>query len=189
MVNAALKQKASDELNLRLSVGVNTGVPFCFLGLAFNNVPGEAVTALLYCIAGFTAYSFVEYAVHRWILHGLALRGHLDHHDSPDEPNAMPFSTGLTVHTLLLVLLSIWLGVDAALWTVLGSATGYALFCQLHEIEHRDACLANRLWPGLHRHHMLHHEPARQRRREPDIACNFGVLTTFWDRLFRTYRP
>lgn len=188
MLNTAFKQKASDELNLRLSVGLNTGVPFCFLGMALSNMPGDLAIALSCSLAGFIAYTLVEYQVHRWILHGLALSGHQDHHRAPAEPTAMPFSTGLTAHTLLLVLLSLWLGLDVAIWTVFGTALGYALFCQLHEIEHRDAGLAHRLWPRLHRHHMLHHEPAHGSMGMRDPACNFGVLTTSWDRLFGTYR-
>lgn len=188
MLNVALKQKASDGLNLRLSLGLNTGVPCCFFGMALGNVPGNLMTALSFGLGGFLFYTFIEYAFHRWVLHGLAIFGHQDHHMDPRAPIAMPFSTGLTIHTFLLVVLSLTLGLDVALWTVFGCAAGYALFCQLHEIEHGDACLANRLWPSLHRHHMLHHEPKREGRRSGDAGCNFGVLTTFWDRLFLTYR-
>lgn len=188
MLNVALKQKTTDELNLRLSVGFNTGVPFCFLGMAWGNMPGNLMVALFCSSTGFLSYTFIEYQFHRWILHGFIIHGHRDHHFAPVEPSAMPFSTGLAAHTLLLVLLSIWLGLDIAIWTVLGSATGYALFCQLHEIEHRDAGLAHRLWPRLHRHHMLHHQPGHGRFEMHDKAYNFGVLTTFWDRLFGTYR-
>lgn len=188
MLYITLKQKATDELNLRLAVGLNTGAPFLFLGMGTGNVPNDFLSALICSLCGFLSYTFVEYQFHRWILHGCVIHGHQDHHNAPDEPNAMPFSTGLAVHTLLLVLLSLWLGLDVAIWTIFGCTTGYALFCQLHEIEHRYACLAHRLWPRLHRHHMLHHEPAQGRLEMYDRACNFGVLTTFWDRLFGTYR-
>ena len=94
----------------------------------------------------------------------------------------MPFSTGLCAHTGVLVVLSLCIRLDLAICITLGSSIGYALYGHLHELIHRDPGLARHLAPRLYRHHMLHHRT----RREGD-EHNYGVLTTFWDRLFGTY--
>lgn len=125
MLNAAIEQKATDGLNLRLSIACNTAVPF------------------------------------------------------------MPFSTGLSAHTAMLVGLSLCIGLDLALCVTLGSSIGYALYCQLHELIHGDPRLARRLITGLYSQGSIVTTcsitgPAGDEH-------NFGVLTTFWDRLFGTY--
>ncbi|MGI9437492.1 MAG: sterol desaturase family protein [Geminicoccaceae bacterium] len=187
MSDETLKQKSADELNVRLSIALNTGAPFCFLGFALGNLPGTLKGAILCSVAGLILYSFVEYAVHRWILHGLDVTGHKNHHRNPGEPHAMLFSTGLTAHMLLLVSLSWFAGPIVAVWTVFGSALGYALFLQLHDFQHGDPVLSHRLWVGLHRHHMLHHEGSLRSGAEGNRDCNYGVITTIWDRVFQTY--
>jgi sterol desaturase/sphingolipid hydroxylase (fatty acid hydroxylase superfamily) len=188
MSDATLKQKPADELNVRLSIALNTGAPFCFLGFALGNLPGTIDGAILCTVVGLVLYSFVEYGVHRWILHGLDVTGHRNHHRNPTEPHAMLFSTGLTVHTLLLVSLSWVTGSPIAIWTVFGSALGYALFLQLHDFQHADPALSHRLWGSLHRHHMLHHEGGDRSGAAVDRGSNYGVITMIWDRIFRTYR-
>lgn len=189
MVNTALNQRSTDELNLRLSIALNTGAPFCFLGIAISDVPYGISVAIICGSFGLTLYSFVEYCVHRWILHEISVVGHRHHHLAPHEPHALLFSTGVTVHTLMLVALSLLVNMPVAIWTVSGSAFGYALFCQLHDFEHRDPGLSARLWPNLHRHHMLHHDGNSNVEKAACPGYNYGVLTTFWDRLFRTFRP
>ena len=188
MGHAALSQKSTGELNVRLSLALNSGAPFCFLGIALGNLSDTIMSAIFCSLIGLALYSFVEYGVHRWILHGLDVAGHQNHHLDPSEPHAMLFSTGLTVHTLLLVLLSILAGFSVAIWTVFGSAIGYALFLQLHDFEHGDPVLSHRLWSRLHRHHMLHHDGSAYSKAPTDHGCNYGVLTTIWDRIFGTYR-
>lgn len=188
MSNTTLQQKSVDELNVRLSIALNTGAPFCFFGFALGNLPGNVGAAILLSFAGLILYSIVEYGVHRWMLHGLDVTGHENHHRGPREPYAMLFTTGLTAHTLFLVLLSSIAGLSAAIWTVFGSALGYALFLQLHDFQHSDPIVSRRLWPSLHRHHMLHHDDRACSGDKNDRRCNFGVITTLWDRIFMTYR-
>ena len=186
MPKTSLQRGATDGLNLRLSVACNTSVPFMLFGMVLGQVSSSTLTALLLCAVGLVGYSFVEYAFHRGILHGTVTAGHHLHHVEPFAAHAMPFSTGLCGHTVMLVLLSFNIGLDFALCITLGSAAGYALFCQLHDLIHQDPILARRLMPRLYRHHMLHHREGSALSGE---AHNFGVLTTFWDRLFGTYRP
>ena len=184
MLNAATEQKAIDGLNLRLSIACNTAVPFLLFGMALGQVSSDIMTAMLLGVIGLAGYSLIEYGFHRWVLHALQTRGHDLHHFEPFAPHAMPFSTGLSMHTAMLVVLAIGFGVDLALCVTLGSSIGYAIYGQLHELIHRDPSLARRLTPRLYRHHMLHH-----RNGSGGAEHNFGVLTTFWDRLFGTYAP
>jgi sterol desaturase/sphingolipid hydroxylase (fatty acid hydroxylase superfamily) len=154
-----------------------------------HDLPDRSLAAAaLWAGFGLLAYSFAEYAFHRWVLHGFRVPGHLDHHLAPSEPLALPFSTGLSVHALLLLLLTVGLGSAPAIWAIFGSAFGYAAFCQLHELEHQHPSLALRLLPALHRHHMRHHEGCRGSMTGAGAGCNYGVLTTLWDRMFNTYR-
>ena len=182
MLNAAMDQKATDALNLRLSCACNTAVPFMLFGLVLGQVSLDLVQVVLTVAVGLAGYSLIEYIFHRWILHELVTDNHKLHHIEPFAPHAMPFSTGLCVHTFMLVMLSLGIGLDLALCATLGSAIGYATYGQLHELIHRDPSLARRLTPRLYRHHMLHH-----RNGPGGDEHNFGVLTTFWDRLFGTY--
>ena len=178
-----------DELNYRLSTVANTGAPFGFLGLALSHLPTDAHFAVLYCLIGLAGYTLAEYGFHRWILHYFRIPGHLRHHSHPVEPEALPFSAGFTAHVALLFILTLTFGLAAATWIVAGSSAGYAFFCHVHDIEHREAWLAQRLWPKLHRHHMLHHHTDRPPTGAPaDGGCNYGVVTTAWDRLFGTFR-
>lgn len=82
----------------------------------------------------------------------------------------------------MLVMLSLCMDLYLVSSIALGSSIGYAIYGQLHELIHRDPSLARRLVPQLYRHHMFHH-----RARSALEEQNFGVLTTFWDRLFGTY--
>jgi sterol desaturase/sphingolipid hydroxylase (fatty acid hydroxylase superfamily) len=182
MLHAAMQHKATDGLNLRLSIACNTAVPFMLFGMSLGQISSSIVLAIVWCAAGLLGYSLVEHAFHRWVLHGLLIQDHRRHHLEPVAPHAMPFSTGLAAHTALLVVLSLALGLDPALCVTLGASIGYALYGQLHELFHRDPSLARRLMPRLYRHHMLHHRGGPE-----DGVRNFGVLTTVWDRVFRTY--
>lgn len=182
MLNASMEQKATDGLNLRLSIACNAAVPFMLFGMIQRQLSTDIVAVMLWSAFGLIGYSLIEYIFHRWVLHALLTRDHKLHHVQPFAPHAMPFSTGLAAHTAMLVILSLWIGLDLALCITLGSSIGYALYGQLHELIHRDPRLARQLTPRLFRHHMLHH-----RTRSGGDEYNFGVLTTFWDRLFGTY--
>lgn len=182
MLNAAIEQKATDGLNLRLSIACNAAVPFMLLGMIQRQVSTDIVVVMLWSAFGLIGYSLIEYVFHRWVLHGLLTCDHRLHHVEPFALHAMPFSTGLATHTVILVMLLFSTGLDLALCITLGSSIGYAIYGQLHELIHRDPSLARHLTPRLYRHHILHH-----RIRSGGDQCNFGVLTTFWDRLFGTY--
>lgn len=182
MLNATVGQKVTEGLNLRLSIACNAAVPFMLFGMVQQQVSTDLMGVMLWSGLGLIGYSLIEYAFHRWVLHGLSTCDHKFHHIEPFAPHALPFSTGLAAHTVMLVMLSLCVGMDLALCITLGSSIGYAIYGQLHELIHRDPSLARYLTPRLYRHHMLHHRPL-----SGGDKHNFGVLTTFWDRVFGTY--
>jgi sterol desaturase/sphingolipid hydroxylase (fatty acid hydroxylase superfamily) len=71
-------------------------------------------------------------------------------------------------------------GAIAAL-VVGGLYAGYNQYALVHHVLHHHGALAGRLGFGrLQRVHELHHV-------HHDV--NFGVTSTLWDRIFRTYQP
>ena len=54
-----------------------------FLVFGIRHLSGSAIAAGLSVTGGFIAWGFLEYALHRWLLHGrpsIARRGHARHH-------------------------------------------------------------------------------------------------------------
>ena len=180
---------------LREIVGISTGMAilYLFAALAISGRP-LAVTALF--VIGLFVWSFIEYILHRWILHWepqepwkqkarRCFPSHRHHHDEP---------TGHRIHILLqMKIIVIWIIVYTAilsalqfpLWWALAYAAGILIGYQGYEYVH-VAChylpMKARWAATLKRHHALHHHR--------DETMNFGVTTTLWDRVFRTYwRP
>lgn len=67
MLNAAMEQKATDGLNLRLSIACNTAVPFMLFGMILDEVSSEFIPVMLWGAIGLIVYSLIEYLFHRWV--------------------------------------------------------------------------------------------------------------------------
>lgn len=125
-------------------------------------------------LAGWIFWTFYEYAVHRWALHGLPLFSdvHALHHRNQKDYIALPPSVTLVAYA------SAWLifGMRSSAFMV-GFSLGYIVYSILHTAFHY-APIAPGGWlaRGDRRHH-LHHRF--------DNVC-FGVTTGLWDRLFGT---
>ena len=118
-------------------------------------------------VCGLLLWTLLEYAVHRWLFHGVLLKYHRHHHNTPKIPKPMP------LWALALPLLGIfWISVGLGL----GVLTGLAAYEALHQYLHHGN--PKRSWLlHLRAQHMKHHRiPSKQ----------FGVVTNFWDRIFRT---
>jgi sterol desaturase/sphingolipid hydroxylase (fatty acid hydroxylase superfamily) len=153
--------------------------------LAFGlSAPMPALIRAAAVFAGFAAWGFIEYALHRWLGHGprsVGRRGHALHHADDTAPVAAP---------VFVVMAGVW-AIWAALSPVVGSGmaaliaggiyAGYNHYALVHHLLHHYEELATQL--GLARIrgcHRLHH-------RYHDV--NFGVTSTIWDRILGTYRP
>lgn len=134
--------------------------------------------------AGLLAWTGAEYALHRFVLHGLPpfRRWHAAHHARPSAPIFAPTAMSAALIAAL-VLLPAWLAFDrwvAGAFT-LGMLTGYLAYSVTHHAVHHWR--ADSRWlRERKRWHALHHRP------EPRPGC-YGVTSSFWDHVLRSASP
>lgn len=148
--------------------------------LAWQTPPGMGLAMGAAIAAGLVAWSPLEYALHRFVLHGLPLfrAWHLAHHRQPTALICAPTVVGAALIGLVVCLPSIallgpWLG--GAL--TLGALTGYLGYALTHHALHHwrsdvEWLQRRKYWHAKH-HHLEH-------------GCCFGVTSGFWDRVFHT---
>lgn len=132
-------------------------------------------------LAGLLGWSFVEYGLHRFVLHGLSpfRRWHEQHHQRPTALICAPTLLSGSLIALLVFLPAALIGDRwLACALTLGLLIGYLGYAVTHHAIHhwhgRGAWLLRRK-----RWHALHH------RLEGGSSC-FGVTSAFWDRVFRS---
>jgi sterol desaturase/sphingolipid hydroxylase (fatty acid hydroxylase superfamily) len=115
---------------------------------------------------GVVALTFVEYVVHRIVLHDFVPARHGEHHANPDKP-------------VLTIFWQIWI-CFAIVYLIAGGAflagalVAYAWYLFVHHLAHHGA---DKLPLRLLNHHRAHHRFATR---------NYGVSTTLWDHVFGT---
>ena len=155
---------------------------FLALGLLWfrgSSVAGAAIVAV-----GFFAWGGVEYAVHRWVLHGgpsMATRAHARHHADAAALISTPAFVSPALATLSYFALSVMFEKGPAALAVFGLYAGYNYYAALHHLLHRQRSLVDRIAPlaRLEESHGVHHRRC---------AVNYGVSTTWWDRLLGSYQ-
>ena len=140
---------------------------------------------LTLAIFGFISWSLMEYALHRFILHGMApfSRWHGEHHQRPMALICLPtaWSAGLIVMLVFLPCLWLW-GLWSAAALTLGVLTGYSVYTFLHHATHHWH--SQNAWFRMRRRdHALHHAMSR---RTGMPGGYFGVTSHLWDQIFRT---
>lgn len=156
-------------------------VAICLLRLP--HVHGLAAYLLAFA-AGATAWTFIEYWVHRALhmrsfpglkaLHGLTRAGHMRHHQKPAEaPGGTLYSTAII---LAFFLTAVW--APTVVPELLGFLVGYLVFITLHHAEHHAVELRGPIIRRLAENHALHHSAGPGRM--------FGVSCSVWDRVFGT---
>lgn len=127
--------------------------------------------------AGLLGWSFLEYALHRFLLHGpQPFRGwHLEHHRRPRALIGIPTVLSAILLLLLVFLPTLALGNSwVATGLTLGVTIGYLGYAWTHYALHHWR--ANTAWlQRRERLHLLHHSGA---------GCEYGVTTSIWDLLF-----
>jgi sterol desaturase/sphingolipid hydroxylase (fatty acid hydroxylase superfamily) len=151
---------------------------FAYLGL---HPPMHWSSAIISFLAGLLAFSLAEYSIHRWLLHdprSFLFYLHESHHANPGKPAGIPFPTSLAV------LLPVWLLLTSmhfqpASFLLSGFSAGYLYFGVLHYMEHstRINQIPFRWLQHRWAAHSVHHRLEQS---------NFGVMTSFWDYVFRT---
>jgi len=150
--------------------------------LGVQAADGCATPVAFFCLGVFV-FSFAEYAIHRWLFHGPtgAMRAmHQAHHDGPHDHVALPCISSAVVGGLAWWALSTAVGTVIASFFWCGFLTGYVAYGTVHHLEHsiRISALPSRWMQRRWAVHAVHHRL---------VGTNFGVTTSFWDRVFGTY--
>ena len=152
-------------------------------GLVLAGPRGEGLACAALVAVGLVSWSAVEYALHRFVLHGLRpfSRWHAEHHQ---RPRALICAPTLLSASLIALLVFLPAALLAELWRAcaltLGLLSGYLAYAVTHHATHHWR--ADSRWLRQRkRWHAIHHLPAR----EP--VC-FGVTSAFWDHVFRSHR-
>jgi len=149
------------------------------LTLAIRSATLSMVAADL--MIGLAVWTLAEYLLHRYVLHHWPYFSvaHKAHHDEPRAMIATP-----TLFTLLvfvtLAYLPAWAMIDRSTASAFfsGFLLGYVCFGAVHEAVHHSAS-QNRVMRCYKKLHAIHHHG--------NSTKNFGVITSFWDRVFGTY--
>ena len=134
----------------------------------------------LWVMAGLAGWSLVEYALHRFVLHGLQpfQRWHAEHHDRPTALICSPTVLSAALICALVFLPALLLG---GLWRAcamtLGVVAGYLAYAITHHATHHWRTDSTWL-RDRKRWHALHHH-----QRWP--GC-YGVTSGVWDHVFGT---
>jgi sterol desaturase/sphingolipid hydroxylase (fatty acid hydroxylase superfamily) len=134
---------------------------------------------VIFVLAGLFTSTFIEYFLHRFILHGLQpfKRWHALHHARPSALIGTPTILSLTLIVILVFTPAILLGnLLRACALTLGLTGGYLFYTITHHATHHWK--ANHSW--LKERKIWH---ARHHHVDAHPVC-FGVSTGFWDEVF-----
>lgn len=148
----------------------------------WDNSPREMSIWLLTALIGVLSWTLIEYLLHRFVLHQMPLIAlmHDAHHQVPLAFIGTPTWLSLSVIGGF-VFLPAWAvgSLNAASGAAVGVMAGFLWYGIVHHAIHyrRPRRIAKRLlWAS--RRHAQHHYAHR--------PGNFGVTTSFWDRVFGT---
>jgi sterol desaturase/sphingolipid hydroxylase (fatty acid hydroxylase superfamily) len=153
-----------------------------FTALAFVRAtpPRPESWALVY-LAGFLAWTLIEYLLHRFVFHHAPVlaRMHERHHDEPLELIGTPAWVSVSLGAVA-VAGPCWamLGFDLGTAATAGMVTGYLYYVLIHYVIHHWQPRPGSYLSRIRRWHALHHHFADE--------GNFGVTTTFWDHVLGT---
>ena len=138
-----------------------------------------AYTSALF-VAGWFLWTFTEYILHRFYMHGHGKAGnyHNYHHTHPTEIKVTPVQRALLL-IIVAVIGIVAIRVHPYLMIFDGFIFGFAAYCCMHWVLHQS--WSRKLFPRLHRFHIYHHC------KFPD-SC-YGVTVSWWDLIFRTVPP
>ncbi len=146
--------------------------------VVFLDLAGEDHLYLV--LAGFAAWTLLEYWVHRSLFHRywLTRRFHQLHHDHPSDPDAerSSLSTPLLAFPVGLLLIEA-AGMQDGSAIFAGLLFGYLVFIVIHYAVHRWPIEPGSWLYATKMRHLTHHSLEN---------CNYGVTTIFWDIVFRT---
>lgn len=137
--------------------------------------PRAIASSLALATSGLPAWTALEYALHRWLLHRIPPFRcmHARHHEHPAALIGTPTWVTVPLFVALWVLLARAASVAAASAMVAGLMTGYLVYVIIHDAVHH-----RRAGPGS----WLHAAKLRHARHHlPGVGGNFGVTSGLWD--------
>jgi cyclopropane-fatty-acyl-phospholipid synthase len=141
---------------------------------------GQKLTLFGFILLGLASWTGIEYALHRFILHGLPPfnRWHAEHHQRPTALICAPtILSGSLI--LILVFLPTWLlsNIWLASALTLGVTTGYLCYAITHHAVHHWH-IDNAWFKQRKRWHALHHHV--------NTPGYYGVTSGLWDYVLAT---
>jgi sterol desaturase/sphingolipid hydroxylase (fatty acid hydroxylase superfamily) len=131
--------------------------------------------------AGAATWTFAEYQLHRWVLHHVPYvkEMHEAHHNDQKALIGTPPWLSLALMIILVLLPAILIvGFSYGAGFTTGILLGYFFYIIVHHgVHHWRLRPGSYLYKLKHRHALHHHF---------DDEGNFGVTTSFWDKVFRT---
>lgn len=157
----------------------------CLLVIAWALENPAAIFGTLFG-AGWLMWTFIEYGVHRFLMHELIVPGekdelfnHQHHHQNPGEL-VVGWKHRLLIGVLGVLILSSAIVYQNNYFTFFaGFFLGFLFYNFLHYLLHRP--IGKFLLPQVQRAHILHHT------RYPH--CGYSFSTIIWDWLFDTLPP
>jgi sterol desaturase/sphingolipid hydroxylase (fatty acid hydroxylase superfamily) len=148
---------------------------------ALSHFTGQALVEwLAMTVVGLALWTFVEYTIHRTVYHHVVTfkKYHEAHHADPRAYVGAPPLFGTSVVFLVSFVPMMALGVPFAFGLSVGMLAGYAIYMAVHHAIHSRTPTAGTYLYRARLHHAVHHYR--------DENGNFGVTTSFWDRVFGT---
>ncbi|HEY4923914.1 MAG TPA: sterol desaturase family protein [Roseiarcus sp.] len=173
------------KLSKALYFGDFVAIPVVILWLGVAAVQQEGFTGaglwMIAFLAGVAVWTFVEYAVHRWIYHAVPFfeKFHDAHHEDPKALIGVPsfISSGIIL-AVFFVPLWLTIGIVLAGGFTSGSLLGYAGYMLVHHASHHWTLKPGGMLYRARVQHMAHHYH--------NTPGNYGVVTSFWDHVFST---
>ncbi|TGE09678.1 sterol desaturase family protein [Hymenobacter fodinae] len=183
--NPVLERLSHTHIALPTSIFIITACVSLYYGITRGFITGASAFGLF--LVGWFMFTFVEYAMHRYLYHIPATTPgrakfqytmHGVHHEFPKDKTrlAMPPIITVFVTSLLFFIFRFTFG-NAVFGILAGFVFGYALYLFVHYAIHVYAPPKNflKVWWT---HHAQHHY------RQDEIA--FGVSSTLWDHIIGT---
>lgn len=157
-------------------------------GFARAGLGAAASAGLL--VGGWLTWTLTEYWLHRTFFHWrpdtswgprMHFLVHGVHHDWPRDRYRLVMPPAVSLSLFFVFLGVFWLALGDAVWPFhAGFTLGYVTYDLTHYFIHHHRPRARWL-RALRRHHLMHHAP------KSEHGGKFGVSTTLWDHVFRTY--
>ncbi|WP_082684942.1 sterol desaturase family protein [Hymenobacter sedentarius] len=183
--NPVLERLSHTHIALPVGIFVLTAVMSLYYGLTHGFMSGASALGLF--LVGLFAFTYAEYAVHRYLYHIPATTPgrakfqytfHGVHHEYPKDKTrlAMPPIVTVFVASLLFFIFRLSFG-SYAFGLLSGFTFGYAMYLFVHYAIHAYSPPKNflKVWWT---HHSQHHY------RQDEVA--FGVSSTLWDHIIGT---